>query len=144
MDYLPSLQLVHQELKAGRYLLAAEMAESLASREPLLAEAHYLRGMALCNQGRDRDALDSLRKAVYLDSNAGFAHFLLAGALARLGESAAAATSYRAAAETLGRRAGDAVAAELGGRSIAELIVLCRSLAGSSEERSRGTVSGGR
>ena len=64
----PSLQLVHAELAAGRYLLAAEMAESLASREPLLAEAHYLRGMALCNQGRDRDALDSLRKAVFLDS----------------------------------------------------------------------------
>jgi chemotaxis protein methyltransferase CheR len=144
IDYLPSLQLVHQELAAGRYLLAAEMAESLASREPLLAEAHYLRGMALCNQGRDRDALDSLRKAVYLDSNAGFAHFLLAGALARLGESTAAAASYRAAADTLGRRAGDAVAAELGGRSIAELIVLCRSLAGSAEERTRGTVAGGR
>ena len=135
MDYLPSLQLVHQELEAGRYLLAAEMAESLASREPLLAEAHYLRGMALCNQGRDRDALDSLRKAIYLDSNAGFAHFLLAGALARLGESAAAAGSYRAAAETLGRRAGDAVAAELGGRSIAELIALCRSLAGSADKQ---------
>ncbi|MDX6256334.1 MAG: chemotaxis protein methyltransferase CheR [Frankiales bacterium] len=141
VDYLPSLQLVHQELAAGRYLLAAEMAESLASREPLLAEAHYLRGMALCNQGRDRDALDSLRKAIYLDSNAGFAHFLLAGALARLGESAAAAASYRAAAETLGRRAGDAVAAELGGRSIAELIVLCRSLAGTADKRA---VMGGR
>jgi chemotaxis protein methyltransferase CheR len=144
VDYLPSLRLVHQELAAGRYLLAAEMAESLAAREPLLAEAHYLRGMALCNQGRDRDALDSLRKAVYLDSNAGFAHFLLAGALARLGESAAAAASYRAAAETLGRRAGDAVAAELGGRSIAELVVLCRSLAGSSEQRVRDAVQGGR
>jgi chemotaxis protein methyltransferase CheR len=144
VDYLPSLQRVHAELAAGRYLLAAEMAESLAAHEPLLAEAHYLRGMALCNQGRDRDALESLRKAVYLDANAGFAHFLLAGALARLGEDAAAAQSYRAAAETLGRRAGDAVAAELGGRSIAELIVLCRSLAGSVEERSRGIVSGGR
>ena len=123
MDYQPSLQLVHAELQAGRYLLAAEMAESLASRDPLLAEAHYLRGMALSNQGRDRDALDSLRKAVFLDCDAGFAHFLLAGALSRLGESASAAASYRAAADTLGRRAGDAVAAELGGRSISELIV---------------------
>ncbi len=135
IDYQPSLQLVHAELQAGRYLLAAEMAESLASRDPLLAEAHYLRGMALSNQGRDRDALDSLRKAVFLDADAGFAHFLLAGALSRLGESASAAASYRAAAETLGRRAGDAVAAELGGRSISELIVLCRSLAGTSQQR---------
>jgi chemotaxis protein methyltransferase CheR len=144
-DYQPSLQLVHAELAAGRYVLAAEMAESLAARDPLLAEAHYLRGMALCNQGRDRDALDSLRKAVFLDSDAGFAHFLLAGALARLGEDSAAASAYRAAAETLGRRAGDAVAAELGGRSISELIVLCRSLAGSVEKRGRQQeMSGGR
>ena len=72
--------------QAGRYLLAAEMAESLASRDPLLAEAHYLRGHGAVQPGRDRDALDSLRKAVYLDPDAGFAHFLLAGALARLGE----------------------------------------------------------
>ena len=77
---------MHAELAAGRYVLAAEMAESLAARDPLLAEAHYLRGMALCNQGRDRDALESLRKAVFLDPDTGFAHFLLAGALARLGE----------------------------------------------------------
>ena len=144
-DYQPSLQLVHAELAAGRYVLAAEMAESLAARDPLLAEAHYLRGMALCNQSRDRDALPSLRKAVFLDPDAGFAHFLLAGALARLGEDAAAARAYRAAAETLGRRPGDAVAAELGGRSISELIVLCRSLAGTVEKRARQQeMSGGR
>ena len=143
--YQPSLQLVHAELAAGRYVLAAEMAESLAARDPLLAEAHYLRGMALCNQARDRDALESLRKAVFLDPDTGFAHFLLAGALARLGEDAAAARSYRAAADTLGRRPGDAVAAELGGRSLSELIVLCRSLAGTVEKRARQQeMSGGR
>ena len=144
-DYQPSLQLVHAELAAGRYVLAAEMAESLAARDPLLAEAHYLRGMALCNQGRDRDALDSLRKAVFLDPDAGFAHFLLAGALARLGEGSAAARAYRAAADTLGKRPGDTVAAELGGRSLTELIVLCRSLAGTVEKRARQQeMSGGR
>jgi chemotaxis protein methyltransferase CheR len=144
-DYQPSLQLVHAELAAGRYVLAAEIAESLAARDPLLAEAHYLRGMALCNQGRDRDALESLRKAVFLDPDTGFAHFLLAGALARLGEDPAAARAYRAAADTLGRRPGDAVAAELGGRSLSELIVLCRSLAGTVEKRARQQeMSGGR
>ena len=144
-DRQPTLQLVRAELVAGRYLHAAQMAQALTALEPLQAGAHYLRGMALCNLGRDREALDSLRKAVYLDPDAGFAHFLLAGALARLGEEAAAARAYLAAAETLGSRSGDAFAGELGGRSISELIVLCRSqaaaLAGTAGQR---RVAGGR
>jgi Flp pilus assembly protein TadD len=78
-----------------------------------------------------------LRKAVYLDARDGFAHFLLAGALDRLGEFVAAARSYRAAAETLGRRPKDAIAAELGGRSVAELAQLCEQLATSAERAGR-------
>lgn len=135
-----TLETVARELAGGRYAEAAELARRVAVREPMLAEAHYLRGMALCNLGRDREALVNLRKAVYLDPLAGFANFLLAGALYRLGEGLAAARSYRAAAETLGRRPADAVASELGGRSIEELVALCRDLAGSSPRR---TATGG-
>jgi hypothetical protein len=42
----------------------------------------------------------------------------------------AAAREYRAAADTLGRRATDAAAPELGGRRPAELAALCAELAG--------------
>jgi hypothetical protein len=56
------------------------------------------------------------------------AHFLLAGALHRLGDPAAAAREYGAAADTLGTRAEERNAPELGGRSAQELASLCAQL----------------
>lgn len=78
--------------------------------------------------GRDADALVDLRKAVYLEPEQGFAHFLLAGVLDRLGHGEAAAREYAAAADTLGLQPGDETAPELGGRSVRELAQLCRQL----------------
>ena len=93
------------------------------------ADAHYLWGVALTNLGRSADALVVLRKTVYLDPDHGFAHFMLGGALDRVGEGVAAARSYRAAALTLGGRSGDLTAPELGGRDVSELAELCNQLA---------------
>jgi chemotaxis protein methyltransferase CheR len=123
------LDAVRSALRAGRYDEAADVAAEVVSATPLWAEAHYLQGVALTNLGRDADALVVLRKTVYLDPDHGFAHFLLGGALERQGEPMAASRSYRAAASTLGRRPMDGVAAELGGRSVAELAALCMQLA---------------
>ena len=120
----------------GRYDEAADLAADVATATPLRSEAHYLHGVALTNLGRHADALVVLRKAVYLDPDDGFAHFLLGGALERLGEHVAAARSYHAAAGTLGRRRVDAVAPELGGRSVAEIASLCRQLAQRAATRS--------
>ena len=117
-------------LAEGGYEAAAELASAAAGTDPLRAEAHYLRGLAMVNLGRDADALVDLRKAVYLDPHSGLAHFLLAGVLARLGDPAAAAREYRAAADTLGRQPSDATASELGGRSVGELAALCAQLEG--------------
>jgi chemotaxis protein methyltransferase CheR len=119
---------VRDLLTAGDYVEAARTAALAAEAEPLRADAHYLRGLALANLGQDEQALAALRKAVYVDPGAGFAHFLLAGTLSRLGQAEAAARSYRAAAETLGRSPEDDRAAELGGRSVQELVALCRQL----------------
>ncbi|MCW2601026.1 MAG: methyltransferase, CheR-type [Frankiales bacterium] len=115
-------------LAAGRYVEAAQLATDASLAAPLRAEAFYLRGRALVDTGRDDDALVDLRKAVYLDPQLGFAHFLLAGVLDRLGHAAAAAREYAAAADTLGAQPGDATAVELGGRSVRELAQLCRQL----------------
>ncbi len=123
------LDAVRSALREGRYAEAADIAAEVAAATPLWAEAHYLQGVALTNLGRDADALIVLRKSVYLDHEHGFAHFLLGGALDRLGERVAAARSYRAAAGTLGARPLDGVASELGGRSVAELAALCMELA---------------
>lgn len=125
-----SLPVVRDALANGRYAEAAELAADLAAGNPMLAEAHYLRGLALVNQRQDAHALLELRKAVYLDPYAGLAHFLLAGVLARLDDAPAAAREYRAAADTLGGDPGDAGAAELGGRSVNDLVILCEQLQG--------------
>ena len=119
------LDVVRAAVAAGKYAEAADVAGEVGSADPLRQEAHYLQGLALTNLGRDADAMVVLRKAVYLAPEDGFAHFLLAGALERSGETLAAARSYRAAATTLGGRPADCAAAELGGRSVAELAELC-------------------
>ena len=121
---------VRAALREGRYADASSLAAAVARTDSMRADAHYLNGLALANLGRDSDALVELRKAIYVDPMAGFAHFLLAGVLSRLGDMPGAARSYRAAAETLGRGGADADATELGGRSVDELVDMCWQLAG--------------
>ncbi len=133
------LEKARAALSAGRYADAAQLAAEASVAVPLSGEAFYLRGLALLDAGRDEDALVDLRKAVYLDPEMGFAHFLLAGVLDRLGDAAAAAREYAAAADTLGLQPGDATAQELGGRSVRELAQLCREL----EHRHATAQSGG-
>jgi chemotaxis protein methyltransferase CheR len=115
-------------LSAGQYAQAAELAADASAQTPLAAEAFYLRGLALVDLGRDEEALVALRKAVYLEPERGFPHFLLAGVLDRLGQPVLAAREYGAAADTLGLQPADAAADELGGRSVRELAALCRQL----------------
>ena len=110
------------------------LADALATASPMLSAAHYLSGLALVSLGKDLDALVALRKAVYLDPSSGLAHFLLAGALGRTGDPAAARREYAAAAATLSSR--EATAAELGGRDLRELVALCRRLSEPPEEPS--------
>jgi chemotaxis protein methyltransferase CheR len=123
------LDAVRAALAEGRYAEAADIAAEVAGSTPLRPDAHYLWGVALTNLGRDADALVVLRKTLYLDPEHGFAHFMLAGSLDRVGEGVAAARSYRAAARTLGNRPADTTAPELGGRDVGELAALCNQLA---------------
>jgi chemotaxis protein methyltransferase CheR len=123
-----SVVAVRSALADGRYDDAVAAAGDLVSGEPLNPMGHYLRGLALVNAGQDDAALIDLRKAVYLDPASGLGHFLLAGALHRLGDPAAAAREYGAAADTLGTRPEERTAPELGGRSVQELASLCAQL----------------
>ena len=123
------MESVRAALRLGRYEEAITTALDEAKRDVLAAEPHYLAGLALANLGRDDQALVELRKAVYLDPAAGFAQFLLAGALSRLGDQAGAARAYAAAADCLAK-GGDATRdLELEGRQVQEIIDLCRQLA---------------
>jgi chemotaxis protein methyltransferase CheR len=125
----PSGALVRGALADGRYDDAVAAAAELVEADPLNPAGHYLRGLALVTAGNDEGAVVDLRKAVYLDPTSGLAHFLLAGVLGRLGAAPAAAREYSAAADTLGKRADEETAPELGGRSVQELAALCLQLA---------------
>jgi chemotaxis protein methyltransferase CheR len=121
---------IRAALSEGKYEQAARLARQASLVAPLEPQLHYLLGRALLDLGEDDEALPALRRAVYLDPGSGFAHFLLAGGLARSGDLVAAAREYRAAAATLGRSPDDATAPELGGRSVRELAAMCAQVEG--------------
>ena len=138
------LELARTALAAGGYAEAADLAGRAAEAQPLLAPAYVVRGQALATLGLDGEALAPLRKAVYLDPGAGHAHFLLAGALARLGRHRPAAAAYRAAARTLPAVDAGTLEAYLGGRQVDELVDLCRRLADISAKGEEHVASGRR
>ena len=120
-------------LAAGDYPAAARHAQAALEADALLPTAYVALGQARTALGQDAGAVDPLRKAVYLDPTAGRAHFLLAGALARLGQHQAAGVSYRAAGQALAKAPPSAVADLLDGRDVGELAALCQVLAEQSE-----------
>ncbi len=124
-------------LAAGRYEDVVAAATIAARQNPLSVDAHLLCGEALVNLGRDADAVIELRQAVYLRPDCAPAHLLLAGALNRLDEPAAAGRAYRAAASTVGSMPPEKVAAFFGGRAAGELVELCMRLATQAERLAR-------
>jgi chemotaxis protein methyltransferase CheR len=143
----PGAQLYGQACSAsaaGHYARAAELAGHALRADPMLADAYVLRGQSWSTLGEDDKALDDLRKAVYLEPAAGHAHFLLAGALSRLGQPAAAARSFRAAAASLPRVSPETVHGLLDGRDVHELVALCEQLAEASERAATAASGSGR
>jgi chemotaxis protein methyltransferase CheR len=124
-------------LAAGRYPDAVVAAARAAKADPLLVQPHLISGEALVNMGRDADAIKELRQAVYLQPDCAPALLLLAGALDRQGEPAAAGRAYRSAAATVGDLPSEQVAGFFGGRDAAELVALCIRLAMQAERSAR-------
>ncbi|HZV26252.1 MAG TPA: CheR family methyltransferase [Acidothermaceae bacterium] len=130
-----------EALAKGRYCDAVGAAGRAAKADPMLVEPHLIGGEALVNLGRDADAVRELRQAVYLQPDSASALILLAGALDRQGEPAAAGRAYRAAAATVGDLPAEEVSAFFGGRSAAELVDLCLRLATQAERTAKATKS---
>ena len=130
-----------EALAGGRYLDAVAAAGRAAKADPMLVEPHLIGGEALVNLGRDADAIRELRQAVYLQPDSASALLLLAGALDRHGEPAAAGRAYRSAAATVGDLPPEEVSAFFGGRSAAELVALCLRLATQAERTARAAKS---
>jgi chemotaxis protein methyltransferase CheR len=130
-----------EALAQGRYLDAVGAAGRAAKADPMLVDPHLIGGEALVNLGRDADAIRELRQAVYLQPDSASALILLAGALDRRGEPAAAGRAYRAAAATVGDLPAEEVSAFFGGRSAAELVDLCLRLATQAERTAKASKS---
>jgi chemotaxis protein methyltransferase CheR len=140
VDPVRDLALARAALASGKYSEAVNLASRAAAANPFEAASWTVQGQALATLGRDAEALVALRKAVYLDPAAGDAQFLLAGALARVGEVAGAGRAYRAAAATLPRVQAQVLAGLLDGRDVSDLVEMCRRLADAAD---RMRASGG-
>lgn len=64
-------------------------------RYPLAGELHFLRAMLGLDQGEVEEALEALKRVLYLDPSAVVAHFLLANLLEGQGRLAEAARAFR-------------------------------------------------
>jgi tetratricopeptide (TPR) repeat protein len=125
------LAAARRALVGGAYQEAASLAERATAAHPLLVEAYVVQGRAMSNLGDHDGALSALRKAIFLEPDAGHAHFLLATTQASLGDVEGAAVSFAAAAQTLPKTAPERVSELLDGRRVSDLVDLCRRLAAS-------------
>jgi chemotaxis protein methyltransferase CheR len=125
----------NEALEQAHYAQAARLAAQAAAASPFEVDAYVVEGRARATVGDDRGAVVALRKAVYLAPRAGHARFMLAGALARCSEPAAAAREYRAAAATLPTTSAADLAGLLDGCGSAELGALCRRHAAECDRR---------
>lgn len=88
-------------IDADRLSEAAPLVDELVARNPLSAEAHYLKGLFERKAGRLTEALEFFKKSAYLDSDFGPSFMEAGNVLCELGKYEQAIKYYQTAAETL-------------------------------------------
>ncbi len=89
-DALPDLEQVRVLAHGGDRTAAREQAERLTRAQPLVAEAHLLLGMLYLDEGALEPAVESLRRATFLDAHNALAHFSLGRVYLQMGDQARA------------------------------------------------------
>jgi tetratricopeptide (TPR) repeat protein len=107
------------------YARAVELVERTLAADPLDAEAYFVRGTTEIARHDPGSAVDSLRRALYIDPTFGLAAFQLARAHELRGDRAAARRAYSQALRTL-EAAGDRHPILLAGVDVGELTAVCR------------------
>ena len=74
---------------------AQRVCAAATEQHPLSSELHYLRAVLLVELGRDEEAIQAARCAIYLDRSLAIAHFILGSLLERRGDRAGAWRAYR-------------------------------------------------
>lgn len=103
------IETVHVIAREQGSIAALHAVERAALQRPLVAGLHLLRGVLLADLGRTSEAVDALRRAIYLDRTLAIAHFFLGALLARLGDIAGARRAYRNAHALSARMPADAL-----------------------------------
>jgi chemotaxis protein methyltransferase CheR len=92
----PAAAVLHVRALANLEATRAERACAAAlGRHPLSAELHYLHAMLLIELRRDEEAIQALRRVLYLDRSLAIAHFTLGALLWRRGDPAGGRRAYR-------------------------------------------------
>jgi chemotaxis protein methyltransferase CheR len=86
---------------AGDFDGALEIVEALLAKDPLFADAHFVRGLVELDAGDARAAIYSLRRSLYLDPSFGLAAFELGRAHDASGDPRAARRFYAQALRSL-------------------------------------------
>jgi tetratricopeptide (TPR) repeat protein len=86
---------------AGRLDAAIELIGDVLARDPLNADAHFVRGLAELGSGDASASVRSLRRALYVDPGFSLAAFELGRAQEARGDASAAAQAYEQALRTL-------------------------------------------
>jgi chemotaxis protein methyltransferase CheR len=85
----------------GELEQAVRIAREVLAEQPLDSQAHFIRGVAELARANARDALEPLRRALYIDPNFALAAFKLACAHDALGEVQPARRAYERTLRTL-------------------------------------------
>jgi len=124
----PAATLVRIRALANIDTRAAEVeCERALARHPLNPELHYLRAALLIDQGRDGDAVEALRRVLYLDRSIAAAQYALGAVLRRRGDVEGARRAYRNASELARAHSPDAVLPLTDGESAGRLATAAAS-----------------
>jgi chemotaxis protein methyltransferase CheR len=85
----------------GELARAREIVEALLAADPLMVDAHFVRGLVALDSGDTRAAISTLRQALYLDPSFGLAAFQLGRAYDAGGDARAARRAYAQALRAL-------------------------------------------
>ncbi len=107
--------------------LAAKACETATLKRPFSQELHYLFAVLLMDLNRHREAIESLRRVLYLDGSLALAHFSLGAALRTLGDSEGAKRAFRDTLEICDRSTPDQPLPLGDDQTVAELRTLAKS-----------------
>ncbi|MCX6023652.1 MAG: hypothetical protein NTZ05_18350 [Chloroflexi bacterium] len=128
----PTLEQVRALAHGGDRTAARALAQRFAAAQPLAAEAHLLLGMLALEAGAANEALDSLRRAAFLDASAPLAHFSLGRAYLDLGEPVRAGGALVQARRLLAALPDDAALPDTNGLTAGELRQAAEALLGAA------------